>query len=361
MRTRELNNRLVQFPAEVRDSIVTELDPAPSTWRERSPASNKTSLDSQLRDQHQHELSSALQDATYDCDVLHAATGGHALSSLWQFILEAEGVVTRLDMDRGKIRAFGQAAEGLYRDTPYHNSVHAAQVLLAMYHLLHGCAIREAIGDIPSDLVLLSAYTACVVHDLDHPGVTNSLLVSTGDSRALRYNDQSVNEHHHLARFFSLLESPSLNIFENTSHKGWQHVRHLIIGMVLKTDMHHHFNVVRDCENCETPVPSLLLLQVTLKLADISHAFALDWEGHQKWTGRMEEELYLQGDIENRLGMPVSVFMDRTKAAFISSQAGFFDVFVLPLLEVLRKHFPDAEPWVARATSNRDRWRSFAK
>lgn len=358
MRTRELNDRLEQFPIDIRDNIVTELDPAPPTWTARFPATENVSPVLEL--EHQHELQIALEDMTYDCHTLQAVTGGHALLSLWQFILETDGLINRLGLDRDKVRAFGEEVEVLYHPLPYHNALHAAGVLLAMYHLLHGCAVHEAINDIPTDLVLLSAYTACVVHDLDHPGVTNSLLVSTGDARALRYNDQSVNEHHHLARFFGLLESPTLNIFESIGCKGWQIVRHLIIGMVLKTDMHYHFSVVRECENCETGVPSLLLLQATMKLADISHACILDWKGHQRWTDKMKEELWLQGDTEKRLGMPVSVIMDRSKTAFISSQSGFFDVFVLPLLEALRKHFPGAEPWLARARSNRNRWKSFA-
>ena len=59
-----------------------------------------------------------------------------------------------------------------------------------------------AIAPIFTKLEELAALVACVVHDVDHPGVTNQYLVNTGSELALLYNDESVLENHHLAVAF---------------------------------------------------------------------------------------------------------------------------------------------------------------
>jgi cAMP-specific phosphodiesterase 4 len=56
----------------------------------------------------------------------------------------------------------------------------------------------------------------------------------------------------------------------------------------------------------------LLCMQVALKVADIGHC-ALPWDQHLLWLGRLEEEMFKQGDAEKDAGMPVSPLMDRDK------------------------------------------------
>ena len=54
---------------------------------------------------------------------------------------------------------------------------------------------------------------AALVHDLQHPGYSNSFAVMAMDPLALRYNDATVLENHHAASFFSLtLGTPGANI-----------------------------------------------------------------------------------------------------------------------------------------------------
>ena len=47
---------------------------------------------------------------------------------------------------------------------------------------------------------LLTAVFSAVVHDYEHRGVNNDFLIQSGDELALRYNDQSPMENHHLVR-----------------------------------------------------------------------------------------------------------------------------------------------------------------
>ena len=73
-----------------------------------------------------------------------------------------------------------------------------------------------------------------------------------------------------------------------------------------------------------------MVMKMALKCADIGHS-AKRLVLHEKWTARITEEFYRQGDEERRQGLPISPFMDRRKANLSASQLGFMDWIVLPL------------------------------
>ena len=54
----------------------------------------------------------------------------------------------------------------------------------------------------------------------------------------------------------------------------------------------------------------LLVMEMVIKLADINGPCKRQ-DIHLKWTQRISEEFYEQGDDEARLGMTISPFMDR--------------------------------------------------
>ena len=68
-------------------------------------------------------------------------------------------------------------------------------------------------------------------------------LVETRHELALRYNDKSVLENHHIASAFALLHSTDhqLNIFENLLPEEYKKMREMLITLVLNTDMSNHF------------------------------------------------------------------------------------------------------------------------
>jgi hypothetical protein len=58
---------------------------------------------------------------------------------------------------------------------------------------------------------------------------------------AIKYNDKSVLESHHVAATFAKIQIPELNIFETFSREDYVEIRKQIINMVLSTDMARHF------------------------------------------------------------------------------------------------------------------------
>jgi len=67
-------------------------------------------------------------------------------------------------------------------------------------------------------------------------GVSNDFLVASSDTLALRYNDATPHENHHVASAFLLLRDPRLNFMSKLTRSQWQQMRRLVIELVLATE-----------------------------------------------------------------------------------------------------------------------------
>lgn len=56
---------------------------------------------------------------------------------------------------------------------------------------------------------------SAIVHDFEHGGLNNDFLIRASDILAIRYNDKSPLENHHLAGTFTLLKLPECNFMDN--------------------------------------------------------------------------------------------------------------------------------------------------
>uniref|UniRef100_A0A8C7FT71 Phosphodiesterase n=1 Tax=Oncorhynchus kisutch TaxID=8019 RepID=A0A8C7FT71_ONCKI len=263
------------------------------------------------------------------------------------------------------------ALENGYRDIPYHNRVHATDVLHAVWYLttrpvpgfqqIHNDGISpgrvsyassksSSISDdnygclawnIPA-LELMALYVAAAMHDYDHPGRTNAFLVATNAAQAVLYNDRSVLENHHAASAWSLyLSRPEFNFLANLDHVEFKRFRFLVIEAILATDLKKHFDFLAEFNSKVNDVNSpgidwtnendrLLVCQVCIKLADINGP-AKGRDLHLKWTEGIVNEFYEQGDEEATLGLPMSPFMDRSSPQLAKLQESFITHIVGPL------------------------------
>uniref|UniRef100_A0A8C2CG74 Phosphodiesterase 8B n=1 Tax=Cyprinus carpio TaxID=7962 RepID=A0A8C2CG74_CYPCA len=152
----------------------------------------------------------------------------------------------------------------------------------------------------------LAALLAATVHDVDHPGRTNSFLCNAGSELAILYNDTAVLESHHAALAFQLtvrdsklLNSLNLPIFRNQ----FRTLRQAIIDMVLATEMTRHFEHVNkfsegsDCEGQasirNSPENRLLIKRMLIKCADVANP-CRPLELCIEWAGRISEEYFAQ-------------------------------------------------------------------
>ncbi|XDV18435.1 hypothetical protein PO909_024133 [Leuciscus waleckii] len=266
------------------------------------------------------------------------------------------------------------ALENGYRDIPYHNRVHATDVLHAVWYLTtqpipgfqqihnehvtgsdtgrvaYATSKSSSFSDdsygclawnVPA-LELMALYVAAAMHDYDHPGRTNAFLVATNAPQAVLYNDRSVLENHHAASAWSLfLSQPEFNFLCSLDHVEFKRFRFLVIEAILATDLKKHFDFLAEFNSKVNDVNSpgvdwtnendrLLVCQVCIKLADINGP-AKDRSLHLKWTEGIVNEFYEQGDEEANLGLPISPFMDRSAPQLAKLQESFITHIVGPL------------------------------
>jgi len=88
------------------------------------------------------------------------------------------------------IHYLGDIYKGYRQEVGYHNDMHGADVAQMMYLFIkHGNL--DTVAQL-NYLDMVSAITACAVHDFDHDGFTNAYHVNFVTSRALRYHDKAV-------------------------------------------------------------------------------------------------------------------------------------------------------------------------
>lgn len=79
------------------------------------------------------------------------------------------------------------------------------------------CLIQSSLDQLDE----VAALIAATVHDVDHPGRTNSFLCNAGSELAILYNDTAVLESHHAALAFQLTgRDGKSNIFKNTERSA---------------------------------------------------------------------------------------------------------------------------------------------
>ncbi|XP_067280348.1 high affinity cAMP-specific and IBMX-insensitive 3',5'-cyclic phosphodiesterase 8B isoform X1 [Pseudorasbora parva] len=289
---------------------------------------------------------------------LEAVTHKRPLSYLGLKIFSAFGVCEFLNCPEATLRSWLQVIEANYHaSNSYHNSTHAADVLHATAYFLRKERVKGSLDQLDEVAALLAA----TVHDVDHPGRTNSFLCNAGSELAILYNDTAVLESHHAALAFQLtVRDSKCNIFKNMERTQFRTLRQAIIDMVLATEMTRHFEHVNkfvnsinkpmsaieetssnsegsDCEGQasirNSPENRLLIKRMLIKCADVANP-CRPLELCIEWAGRISEEYFAQTDEEKRQGLPVVMpVFDRNTCSIPKSQISFIDYFITDMFD----------------------------
>jgi len=154
---------------------------------------------------------------------------------------------------------------------------------------------------------------AAAVHDVDHSGKSNAFHKRTASKLALRYNDESIQENHHISYAFKLIASDSKYdwIRDLNDETVMEQTRKYLIRLILGTDMSVHKKHVEEIDALKAKMSvsaesnkvvleeddKLSLLGVILHAADIANAckprrLCVDW------ARRVVEEFRLEGGTE---------------------------------------------------------------
>lgn len=283
------------------------------------------------------------------------AETSNPLTALAYRIFESSNLFDLFKLPKRKFLHFFYALESGYRDLPYHNRVHAADVVQGVWYLstqgihdfeppikVSNVACSNSLAAVIPALELMALYLAAAMHDYDHPGKSNAFLVATSDPLAILYNDRSVLEQHHAASSWLLFMDNDKNFISHLPQAEKLRLRFLILECILATDLSKHFDLLATFRNLNEQTSDgkikinwgndanrLLVSQILIKMVDIGNC-GKPREIHLNWAENICTEFFIQGDEERAKNLPISQFMDREKPEISRLQREFMRNLVLP-------------------------------
>ncbi|KAI8064594.1 hypothetical protein BC940DRAFT_348501 [Gongronella butleri] len=177
-------------------------------------------LDFTLSDKQRADIYGRVLQCFVQLD-LFDALGGITASAFLDFLI---------DVDKG------------YYPNAYHSFLHAVDVTLVLYYMVHEYEIMDSLS--PTDIALLLIAGLC--HDIGHPGLNNNYQVNTQSELARQYNNRSVLESHSCSVMIELVEKHQLLRFfdgGSTCDMTQQQAEMHLIQLVLATDMIFHYEL----------------------------------------------------------------------------------------------------------------------
>jgi hypothetical protein len=331
-------------------------------------------------------------------------------------IFDSFGLFEDEIVDNSKFAGFIKTVANQYNNNPYHNAIHATDVLqTTSIILLKGDVKDKKVFD---DFEIASMLIAGIIHDLGHPGTSNLYQINKGTKLALKYNDRSPLENMHCYKGFKILMKNEYNILCNLNIIEFKMVRLHMIDMILNTDGSNHSTLLlkikekiekvnsiksklvenlkekkknkksentnenendsQDKEILECDYDNLLvlysiafndndqekleakkaLMSFILHLADISNP-AKKFVIYKEWEDRVCQEFFKEGDIEKKEGLPVTFLCDRETTKVPRSQINFINFVVMPGFNILVTLFTECKDYVSNCENNINEWKKI--
>jgi len=240
-----------------------------------------------------------------------------------------------------------------YHPRPFHSFRHAVDVLLTTC-----CLLRLVQHDHPAKLTdsldTLALLVGALLHDVNHPGCMNSLLVAI-DHPLAAGGPTGVLERHHAAVAVALLERPELNFLPTLSAAARaafvQRVREVILATDVATTMPRVKELSETTQSGGT-LDGGFLLNMLIKAADISNPTrALPI--YSRWIDGIIAEFFIQGDVERERSLPISMNCERAAVVVAKAQVGFISFLVGPLFAALAAFSPSLQPFADALNANK--------
>ncbi|XP_061425113.1 high affinity cAMP-specific 3',5'-cyclic phosphodiesterase 7A-like isoform X2 [Lethenteron reissneri] len=270
---------------------------------------------------------------SFDMFLFDRLTNGNSLVSLTCHLFNFHGLIQHFQLDMVKLRGFlVMVQEDYHNQNPYHNAVHAADVTQAMH-----CYLREpklAVHLTRRDIML--GLLAASAHDVDHPGVNQPFLIKTHHHLASLYHNSSVLENHHWRSTVGMLRESGL--FAHLPMDERLQMERDLGSLILATDISRQNEFLSQFKShldkgdlCLEEAPHRhFILQIALKCADICNPCRV-WDTSKRWSEKVCEEFFKQGDMERKWRLEISPLCDRYTQTVPNIQIGFMTFVVEPL------------------------------
>jgi 3'5'-cyclic nucleotide phosphodiesterase len=236
---------------------------------------------------------------------------------------------------KGQLHEFVSEIAGMYHDNPFHNFEHASHVTMSTVKLLSRIVAPFDLDDeetksanekklqktmaskmhdhtygITSDpLTQFAVVFSALIHDADHYGVPNALLVQEGHELSKKYKGKSVAEQNSVDVAWKILMDPRFGTLRNAicrNESDWTRFRKLIVNSVMATDIvdkelkelrntrwdkAFKGEFVEDDADVDRNRKATIVIEHLIQASDISHTMQ-HWHIYRKWNERLFMELY---------------------------------------------------------------------
>uniref|UniRef100_A0A8C2XCN2 Phosphodiesterase n=1 Tax=Cyclopterus lumpus TaxID=8103 RepID=A0A8C2XCN2_CYCLU len=261
------------------------------------------------------------------------------------FIYMVHNSCGKTSFELEKLCRFTMSVRKNYRRVPYHNWKHAVTVAHCMF------AILQKTSGMFTELEKKGLLIACLCHDLDHRGYSNSYLQKFDHPLAALYSSSTM-EQHHFSQTVSILQLEGHNIFSNLNSSEYEQVLEIIRKAIIATDLALYFNNHQQL--------SELLTSSVLDLSNHSHrdrviglmmtacdlcSVTKQWQNTRITANDIYAEFWSEGDEMKKIGLQPIPMMDRDKKDEVpQGQVGFYNAVAIPCYTTLAELFPPSSP-----------------
>ncbi|XP_055289289.1 cAMP and cAMP-inhibited cGMP 3',5'-cyclic phosphodiesterase 10A [Moschus berezovskii] len=256
-----------------------------------------------------------------------------------------------------KLCRFIMSVKKNYRRVPYHNWKHAVTVAHCMYAILQSSRGRF------TDLERKGLLIACLCHDLDHRGFSNSYLQKFDHPLAALYSTSTM-EQHHFSQTVSILQLEGHNIFSTLSSSEYEQVLEIIRKAIIATDLALYFGNRKQLEemyqtgslNLNNQSHRDRVIGLMMTACDLCSVTKL-WPVTRLTANDIYAEFWAEGDEMKKLGIQPIPMMDRDKKDEVpQGQLGFYNAVAIPCYTTLTQIFPATEPLLKACRNNLSQW-----
>jgi class 3 adenylate cyclase len=272
----------------------------------------------------------------------------------------------------------------MYLANAFHSFEHASHVTMSVSKLLSRIVARDMSGETGDDsagthhahdgtygitsdpLTQFSVVLAALIHDVDHRGVPNFLLIQENYRLAAMYNNKSVAEQNSVDLAWDKLMDDKFDhlrccIYANTEELV--RFRQLVVNTVMATDIFDkELSVLRrsrwdkvfskTSDRCPDEVnrKATIVIEHLIQASDVAHTMQ-HWQIFCKWNERLFKEMYDaynngRSDKDPSLG-------------WYQGELGFFDNYIIPLARKLKDcgvFGVSSDEYLNYALENRREW-----
>jgi 3'5'-cyclic nucleotide phosphodiesterase len=229
-------------------------------------------------------------------------------------------------------------------------------------------------GITSNPLVSFSVAFTTLIHDVGHPGVPNSVLISEGNELSIRYRDRSVAEQHSVDLACDILLKDKFTALREAIYQTpeeFKRFRKLVVNNVMATDFwdsqlkqmrNDRWNkAFSDPQDTETPTKEMadrkasIVLEHLITASDISHCMQ-HWAIYIKWNENLFREHYDAYENGRSAINPADHWYD--------GELAFFDQYVIPLANKLKScgiFGVSSVEYLDYAMQNRDDWKAHGR